>query len=155
MKTLNVAFVKLMLVALLFAPFIIGGSTITSHAAPTTEATESSTETSTVEGGSVGDINVSMDSNGNLTTTFDDASDSTTTWNTIFAKYKVIITGFSGILTLTFVILFLINIFRVGATADNPTDRRKALIGVLWTGLAAAGCGSVTMICALFWNALK
>ena len=103
----------------------------------------------------IDDISVKM-KDGKLNTTFDDQSgNSTKTWNTIFKKYRIAIVGISGVLTLTFIVLFLINFFKVGAASDNPTERRKALIGVLWTGLAAAGSGSVTLICSLFWNALK
>ena len=96
-----------------------------------------------------------MDSDGKMTTSFDDQSDSTKTWNTVFKKYRVVIVGISGVLTLTFIILFLINFFKIGAASDNPPERRKVLHGLLWTGIAAAGSGSVTLICALFWNALK
>lgn len=103
----------------------------------------------------INDMSVTMDSNGKMTTSFDGQSDSSKTWNTIFNKYRVAIVGIAGVLTLTFIVLFLINFFKVGAASDNPVERRKALIGVLWTGIAAAGSGSVTLICALFWNALK
>lgn len=112
---------------------------------------EISTETVT----EVGDLDVSMDPSGKLTTTWDEKSDSTSTWNTIFKKYKVVITGFTGIATLTFLILFIVQLVRLSAAANNPTERSKALQGILWIGIALAGSGSATLICALAWNALK
>ncbi len=124
----------------------------------TTEKKGNSGDGETVDEESVDDINdmnVTMSKDGTMTTSFDGKSDSSSTWNTIFKKYRIAIVGIAGVLTLTFIVLFLINFFKVGAASDNPVERRKALIGVLWTGLAAAGSGSVTLICALFWNALK
>lgn len=142
----------------------LAGSPSVVHAAPDDKKKEGKTTESKDKSGEgvdenavkdINDMSVSMDSNGKMTTSFDGQSDSTRTWNTIFSKYRTTIIGISGILTLTFVVLFLFNFFKVGAEASNPVERRKALIGLLWTGLAAAGSGSVTLICALFWNALK
>lgn len=119
------------------------------------QGSEGSTEESTVSGDDVGDLDVTMDSNGKLSTTWDEKSDSTSTWNTIFRKYKVIITGFSGLATLTFLILFILQLMKLAAAGDNPTARSKALSGILWISIALAGSGSATLICALAWNALK
>lgn len=121
-------------------------------------AAENSTESEeeTVQSGGIDEMTVKMDENGKLTSSFDDQSDSTKTWNTVFKKYRTLIVGVSGVLTLTFILLFLLSFFRLGASsADNPTEHRRCLINLLWTGIAAAGSGSVTLICALFWNALK
>lgn len=116
---------------------------------------EETTEGSTVSGDDVGDLDVTMSSDGKLSTTWDETSDSTSTWNTIFKKYKVIITGFTGIATLTFLILFILQLVKLSAAANNPTERSKALQGILWIGIALAGSGSATLLCALAWNALK
>ena len=143
--------------------FISAGPSVV-YAAPDDKKDDKTTESGnngegeTIDEDAVKDLNdlsVTMDGNGKMTTSFDGQSDSTKTWNTIFKKYRIAIVGIAGVLTLTFIVLFLINFFKVGAASDNPVERRKALIGVLWTGLAAAGSGSVTLICALFWNALK
>ncbi len=130
----------------------------TSNAAYTVYAADGDTteeDGNTVSGDDVGDLDVTMGNDGKLTTTWDQKSDSTSTWNTIFKKYKVIITGFTGLATLTFLILFIWQLVKLSAAANNPTERSKALQGILWIGIALAGSGSATLICALAWNALK
>ena len=130
------------------------GSVYTVYAADTTQ--DSTEDAGTVSGDDVGDLDVTMGSDGKLTTTWDQANgDSSKTWNTIFKKYKVVITGFTGIATLTFLILFILQLVKLSAAANNPTERSKALQGILWIGIALAGSGSATLICALAWNALK
>lgn len=120
-------------------------------------AAETTTETEGDDGQNL-DINnfhVEMDNNGNLTSNIDNQGDSTKTWNVIFNKYKVFAIGFSGIGTITFVILLILNCMKLGANSDNPNGRRSAVSGILWTAIAAAGCGSATVLTALFWNAFK
>lgn len=170
-KVMKTKFMKLIIAAVVLMAgvfifsgkeFISAGSSVV-YAAPDDKKDDKTTESGNGDGETINedavkdinDMSVTMDSNGKMTTSFDGQSDSSKTWNTIFKKYRIAIVGIAGILTLTFIVLFLINFFKVGAASDNPVERRKALIGVLWTGLAAAGSGSVTLICALFWNALK
>lgn len=125
----------------------------------TYKATESSTTEAgtTVSGNNLGNVNVEMSNNGgrselNITGLDGDA---TNTWNTIFARYHGVIIGIAGVCTLTFIVFFIINITKLGGSTGNPNARSEALKGVLWTGIAAAACGSVTLIASLFWNALK
>ena len=161
MKTKVLKFILAMAILGVVSVFGVKENSITVYAAgDTTEAADDSSnqDGDTLESGDVKDIDdmsVKMDQNGKMTTSFDDQSDSTKTWNTVFKKYRVVVVGISGLLTLTFIILFLVNFFKIGAASDNPTERRKVLHGLLWMGIAAAGSGSVTLICALFWNALK
>ena len=100
-------------------------------------------------------VNVSMGSDGTLVV--DGLSDGTAadTWNTIFNKSKVFLVGLAGIGMLVFVGLFIKNFMALGAAANNPTARSQALTGCLWTGIATAACGSVTLLIGLFWNAFK
>lgn len=163
MKGLKLIILGLALVGLFFIGGKSGSATVYAADEDTTEAATTDSGSSDQDGETldsndikdVDEMSVKMDSDGKMTTSFDDQSDSTKTWNTVFKKYRVVIVGISGVLTLTFIILFLINFFKIGAASDNPTERRKVLHGLLWTGIAAAGSGSVTLICALFWNALK
>ena len=76
-------------------------------------------------------------------------------WNKIFTKYKGVIMGVSGIATLTMVVLFIINFIKLGQAAGNPQARSQALSGLLWTGIAAAGAGGVTLFVGIFSNMLK
>lgn len=100
-------------------------------------------------------ISVSMGADGKLEV--DGLSDGTAsdTWNTFFEKSKVFLIGFAGIGMFVFIGLFIKNFIALGAASNNPTARSQALTGCLWTGIAAAACGSVTLLVGLFWNAFK
>ena len=75
-------------------------------------------------------------------------------WTKIFTKYKGVIMGISGIATLTMVVLFIINFIKLGQAAGNPSTRSQALSGLLWTGIAAAGAGGVTVFVGIFSSLL-
>lgn len=76
-------------------------------------------------------------------------------WNTIFVEYKGIIMGITGLGTLTMVALFIINFIKLGQAASNPNEKSRALSGLLWTGIAAAGLGGVTIFVGLAQGLLK
>lgn len=76
-------------------------------------------------------------------------------WNHFFSKYKGFIVGISGIGTLTMIILFVMNFMKLGATSGNPQERQKVLTGLIITGLATAGLGSVTTFVTLFYYILR
>ncbi len=83
-------------------------------------------------------------------------SDSTEkTFGTIMEKYKNVITFVSGIATVTMVAIFILNFMKLGSTATNPTERQKVLTGLIWSGIAAALLGSVTLIVGVFYGMLK
>lgn len=81
-------------------------------------------------------------------------TDSTSAWRTLLDKYKNVITIVSAIAAVTFVIFFIMNFLKLGASADNPQARSRALSGLLWTGLGAAGLGAVSIIMGIFYNVL-
>lgn len=127
-----------------------GISTNSATGTPTTEASK------TKDNNDINDLKVSISDDGSVSVEgFDDTGDSTSIWQKIFDKYKIVIAGISGIATLTFVVIFIFNFVKVGAASDVPAARKAALSGCLWTGIAAALCGSVLVITALFWNGLK
>ena len=100
-----------------------------------------------------GDVGVTMDKNGNLV--IDGiSSDDTSSWNQLFSRFKGIIVGLTGVGTLVMIVLFIIQFMKLGASAGNPQARSQALTGVLWTGVAAALLGSVTIIVGFFYNAI-
>lgn len=76
-------------------------------------------------------------------------------WNKIFSEYKGVIVGITGIGTLTMVCLFIFNFMKLGQSAGNPQQRSMALTGLLWTGLAAAGLGGVTLFVGFSSSLLK
>lgn len=69
-------------------------------------------------------------------------------------KYRVIVAGISGIGTVSMILFFIIGFMRLGATGDNPEGRSKAIIGLICSGIGAAGLGAVTLITGLFMNAV-
>lgn len=75
-------------------------------------------------------------------------------WNQIIEKYRGFIVGISGIGAITMVVIFIFQFLKLGASAGNPNARSAALTGVLWSGIAAAGLGSVTLIVGLFYRAI-
>lgn len=82
------------------------------------------------------------------------SSDDTSSWNQLFSRFKGIIVGLTGVGTLVMIVLFIIQFMKLGSSAGNPQARSQALTGVLWTGVAAALLGSVTIIVGFFYNAI-
>ena len=76
-------------------------------------------------------------------------------WTDIIAKYRNFIVGISGIGAVAMVMFFIFNLLKLGATSGNPSERSKALSGLVWSGIAAAGLGSVTVIVGFFYSALQ
>lgn len=75
-------------------------------------------------------------------------------WNSFIDKYRFWISGFSGIAAVTMILFFIINFMKLGASSGNPQGRSNAIAGLVWTGLAAAGLGGVSIVVAFFYNAL-
>ena len=104
------------------------------------------------------DINITYSSETGITTGDNSAwnqyGNQDDAWTTIFTKYKGVIMGVSGIATLTMVVLFILNFMKLGQAAGNPQARSQALTGLLWTGLAAAGAGGVTVFVGVFSSLL-
>lgn len=75
-------------------------------------------------------------------------------WNKFIEKYRFWISGFSGIAAVTMILFFIINFMKLGASSGNPQGRSNAIQGLVWTGLAAAGLGGVSIVVAFFYNAL-
>lgn len=108
-------------------------------------------------GGDIGAVNVSV-VNGQLQidgggTGFGNAN-SASAWGTLFTKYRNFIVGISGIGAISMIVFFVVQFMKLGASAGNPSERTKALVGVLWTGLAAAGLGAVVIIVGFFYHSI-
>ena len=110
--------------------------------------------------GSINDIGASVGTGANNEMTLEitgitDAGDQTSIWEKIFTEYRGVIVGVSGIAAITMIVFFIINFMKLGASAGNPQARTQALMGIIWTGLAAAGCGGVTIFVGFFYNMLS
>ena len=102
------------------------------------------------------DFDVTWDNSGsnagatiNATNSMDDSFDK------IIEKYKTVITFVSAIGAVTMVAIFILNFMKLGTTSGNPTERSKCVMALIWSGLAAAGLGSVALIVGIFYGMLK
>lgn len=120
-------------------------------------AASSTEEASTVSGEGLEGINVQMGEDGtlNIEGLGGDNENTATVWNTIFVKFKVVIVGVAGLVTLFFVVLFFISLGKVAASSQNPTARSQALTGMLWILICVVLCGAADLILAIAYNALK
>lgn len=75
-------------------------------------------------------------------------------FNTVLGEYRGIVMFISGIGTISMILFFILNFINLGKSQGNPQERQKAISGLIISGIASAGLGSVTMIVALFFNAL-
>jgi len=101
----------------------------------------------------INDISVEM-KDGKIELTGFGSGDQSSAWSNIFVKYKTFIAGISGVAAITMLVFFIINFMKLGASSGNPQARQQALMGVLWTGLAAAGLGAVSIFFGFFYSIL-
>lgn len=69
-------------------------------------------------------------------------------------QYKTIATVITSILTITMLIFMLIQFTKLGAAGDNEIARKKAIAGILTTGIATALLGGATIVIGFFWNVI-
>lgn len=113
---------------------------------------------STSKGDDIGGVSVEVDENGKLKISGNENfsnGGTSSAWNSLFTKYRTFIVGISGIGAISMIVFFVIQFMKLGASAGNPQARSQALAGVLWTGLAAAGLGAVTIVVGFFYNSIK
>ena len=98
-------------------------------------------------------FNVSWGNNtSNITGSANSMNDS---FSKIIDKYKTAITFVSAIGAVTMIAVFIINFMKLGTTSGNPTERSKCITALIWSGLAAAGLGSVALVVGIFYGALR
>lgn len=110
------------------------------------------------KGDDIGGVKVEVDANGKLKISGNENfsnGGTASAWNSLFTKYRTFIVGISGIGAISMIVFFVIQFMKLGASAGNPQARSQALAGVLWTGLAAAGLGAVTIVVGFFYNSIK
>lgn len=83
------------------------------------------------------------------------SNNTTSTFGKIIDKYKAVITFVSGIGAITMIGIFIFHFIKLGSTAANPAERSKCTTALIWSGLAAAGLGSVALIVGVFYGMLK
>lgn len=83
------------------------------------------------------------------------SADQDSMWSNIMDKYKGFIVGVAGVGTITMIAVFIMNFMKLGTTSANPQERQKVVQALVFSGLAAAGLGSVTTFVALFYYILR
>lgn len=96
--------------------------------------------------------NIKVDGNGNLSTGDLGSSDTYQTFNTVYSKYKTILNGVIGLVTITLVLLFVIQCAKLGASSDNAAKRSSSVSALLWIGVSAGLLGAVYTFIGLFYN---
>lgn len=99
------------------------------------------------------DLKITLDESGLIK--IKEKDESGKAWSELIERYKGFIVGVSGVGAVSMILLFIIQFLRLGASAGNPQERKKALIGVLWTGISAAMLGAVSLITYIAYYALN
>ena len=74
---------------------------------------------------------------------------------TVLTKGKAIALGFTGVATLLMLAFTIIQIVKLAAAGDNEMNRKRAIGGILTTGIATALLGGLSVFVGFFWGALK
>ena len=98
------------------------------------------------------DDDLQVSSTGEVSSNADGSEDA---FGKIIEKYKGVITFVSGIGAITMIGIFIFHFMKLGSTASNPSERAKVTTGLIWSGLAAAGLGAVSLIVGVFYGLLR
>lgn len=119
----------------------------------------SATDTAGDGTGNIGDMSVQISDDGKLTISggsgMTTEASSGSAWTNFISKYRNFIVGISGIGAVSMILFFIFQLLKLGGSADNPQARQNALTGLIWSGVAAAALGSVTIIVGFFYSALR
>lgn len=96
--------------------------------------------------------NIKMNGAGGLETGELASSSADETFNTVYSKYKTILNGAIGLVTITLILLFVIQCAKLGAAADNANRRSSSVSALLWIGVSAGLLGAVYTFIGLFYN---
>ena len=103
---------------------------------------------------SIPNIQIADNDNGKIKNGFEKTNKGEV-FNKVLKEYRGVVTLVSGIGTLSMIMFFIMNFIALGNSKGNPQERQKAINGLIISGIATAGLGSVTMIVGLFYNMLK
>lgn len=137
------------LLSVLFLLFVLGVGT-PAHA---TADTSTSTSTGTGTGGMFDSITVGSD--GSLTVSGGSGSTTTATKESVSLKAKDLALWISGLISVLMIMCLLIQISKLGTAGDNEMARRKAIMGIMTSGVALALFGSSTIVVGFFWDLLN
>lgn len=72
----------------------------------------------------------------------------------VVSQYRTIASVITGILAVTMFIFMLVQFTKLGAAGDNEQSRKRAIAGILTTGIATALLGGASVVIGFFWNIL-
>ncbi len=72
----------------------------------------------------------------------------------VVSKYKSLAVVITSVLTVTTFLFMLLQFTKLAAAGDNDSARKKAIAGILTTGIATALFGGASIIIGFFWNFL-
>ena len=143
------------LLAIMLAFHAVGSSMTVAHAYMPGSGTGSGTGGGTSGGGTSNSLFDLVADYGKINDSSEVAQQNTDgSFTAVITKYKSIAVAIMGILTITMLIFMLIQFTKLGAAGDNEMARKKAIMGILTTGIATALLGGATIIVGFFWGAL-
>lgn len=134
---------------------VVIGSMAALGAMGAVSAMTSPIEAHAAKGDEIAKSTVKVSKNGKVTYAGDlkNGSDGSS-WTKLIEKYRFFIAGISGVGAVSMILFFIMNFLKLGATSANPQERSRAITGLVFSGLAAAGLGAVTFIVGIFFNAI-
>lgn len=108
-----------------------------------------------------GTINISGGANGITITpgTAPDMTDVSSAYNkvgnTVISKGKTVAQTITAVCTIICFIALFISITKLATSGSHPMQRRTAIIGILWSGVALALFGGGWVVVSFFWNFLS
>lgn len=85
----------------------------------------------------------------------DTTGDMATTGNNILGKGKTLVSLVTGIAAIVLIIIFIIKAVALARSGDNPSERQKAIQGLIYLFIGIALLGSASLVTGMFWNFLK
>lgn len=144
---------KLMTAFMLFVLLISGLGAETAFAADNNASGDEK------DSGNISDVEIEITDDGTLTIGGSSGMTSETksgaAWTSFITKYRNFIVGISGIGAVSMILFFIMQLLKLGAASGNPQGRQQAITGLIWSGIAAALLGSVTIIVGFFYSALR
>lgn len=116
----------------------------------------STTANENLEVHAIGNWGVGFDNNGDVSISGDlQQTSGAQSWNKLIEKFKFFVLGVTSIGTVAMVLFFVYNFLKLGSTFDNDGARSKVLKGLIWSAIAAAGLGSVTIFVGFFLSIMN
>ena len=108
-----------------------------------------------------GTINISGGANG-ITITPGAAPDMTdvsnaydTVGDTVISKGKTVAQTITAVCTIICFVALFISITKLSTSGSHPMQRRMAIMGILWSGIALTLFGGGWVVVSFFWNFLS